>query len=192
MSRKRITNLAVIRGLIVPLAAVFLLCCASNDAAAAGGKERQRMFRAVPAKLRPQLIKKLNQYILYRRTHQWGKLYDLYSKRYLSRRWPPLGMTREEFVQGNRQDDATGRGDNLLRFKADKVNFIQGTDDAPARVAIFGCGEYYTNKAGLRVGPSRKLKSLVEALYENGEWRLTDVIVDYRCEECEADKCRMN
>jgi hypothetical protein len=101
-------------------------------------------------------------------------------------------MTRDEFVQGNRQDDAQGRGDNLLGFKADKVSFRPETEDAPARVSITGCGEYYASRAGLRVGRSRRVKSIVEVLHENGEWRLTDVVVDYRCEGCEADKCRMN
>lgn len=190
MSRTRITDLLVIRRLIVPLVATLLLCYASTYSAT--GKGRRDVFRAVPANLRPQLIKKLNLYILLRSTHQWGKLYGLYSKPYLARRWPPLGMSRDEFIRGNQQDDAIGRGDNLRRFKADKVQFSPETEDAPARVSIRGCGEYYATKAGRRVGRSRRLKSVIDVLYEGGEWRLTDVVVDYRCEECEADKCRMN
>jgi hypothetical protein len=98
-------------------------------------------------------------------------------------------MSRDEFIQGNKQDDAAGRGDNLLKFRADKVQFIPETADAPARVIINGCGEYYVSKAGRRVGPSRKLRSVIEATHEGGEWHLTDIVISYRCDECEADKC---
>lgn len=190
MSRAKISKILVMRQLMMLLVPVFLLCYVSNCPAA--GKKRTDVFRDVPANLRPQLIKKLNRYILLRKTRQWGPLYDLYSKRYLARRWPPLGMSREEFIQGNRQDDAIGRGSNLLRFKADKVRFIPGSDEAPARAFILGCGEYYATKAGTRVGRSKRLRSVIEVLFEDGEWRTTDVVVDYKCEGCEADKCRMN
>jgi hypothetical protein len=98
-------------------------------------------------------------------------------------------MTRDEFVRGNEQDDAIGRGDNLLKFKADKVKFLPETPEVPARAIIDGCGEYYVTKASHRVGRSRRLKSIIEATYEGGEWHLTDIVLNYRCEECEADSC---
>jgi hypothetical protein len=101
-------------------------------------------------------------------------------------------MSRAEFIEGNRQDDKGERGDGLWKFKASKVRFIPEGGDAPARVFVEGCAEYYASKAGVKIGRSRTLKSAVEMMYEGGEWYLTDIVVDYRCEGCEADQCRMN
>ena len=156
------------------------------------GRSQGAVFRPVPQNLRTELIKRLNLYVLLRRNHQWGELYDLYSQRHIARRFPPSGMSREEFRRGNEQDDLVGRGDNLLRFEAQKVRFTPAGEELPASAFIEGCGEYYATKAGRRVGPSRKVKSVAEAIYTNGKWYLSDVVVNYRCEDCEADKCRMN
>lgn len=177
----------ILRRLIVHLLPLLLLGHA--PAVSAAVKERQQVFRTVPANLRPQLVSKLKLYVLFRSRHQWGRLYDLYAKQYLSRRWPPTGMTREEFIRGNQEDDAAGRGDNLLSFKADRVQFRPETADVPMRAIIYGCAEYYATKASRRVGRSRRLKSVIEATYERGAWYLTDVVVNYRCEECPADNC---
>lgn len=190
MRGERIAGLLGGRLLIVLLASVALVCDA--PVCAGQGRERVDVFRTVPAKMRPQLISRLNLYVMLRRTRQWGRLYDLYTRQYVARRWPPTGMTREEFVKGNQQDDKGERGDGLLRFKANKVKFAPASEDAPARAFIEGCAEYYASRAGVRLGRSRKLKSIIEATYENGEWYLTDVVVNYNCEGCAADKCRMN
>ncbi|HEX8000454.1 MAG TPA: hypothetical protein VF528_18875 [Pyrinomonadaceae bacterium] len=176
--------------LIVLVASAALVCFA--PVCAGQGKKHANVFRPVPSKLRPRLIRRLNLYVSLRRTRQWGRLYDLYSRQYVARRWPPTGMLREEFVKGNQQDDTGERGDGLLRFKADKVRFAPASEDAPTRAVIEGCAEYYSSRAGVRIGRSRKLKSVVEARYEGGEWYLTDVVVNYRCEGCEADRCRLN
>jgi hypothetical protein len=186
MSRTKIAGPFILRRWIVLLIPILLLCSAS---AASTVKERRQVFGTVPAHLRPQLVSKLKLYVLLRSTHQWGRLYDLYSKQHLARRWPPAGMTRDEFITGNQQDDAAGRGDNLLSFKAGKVQFRPETADVPTRAIIYGCGEYYATKANRRVGRSRRVKSVIEATYEGGEWHLTDIVVNYRCEECAADRC---
>jgi hypothetical protein len=190
MRRERNSGLLAGRLLIVIVASAALVCYA--PVCAAQGKARRDVFRPVPSKLRPQLIRRLNLYVLLRRTRQWGRLYDLYPRQYVARRWPPTGMLREEFIKGNQQDDTGERGDGLLRFKADKVRFLPASEDAPARAVVEGCAEYYASRAGVRIGRSRKLKSVVEARYEGGKWYLMDVVVNYRCEGCEADKCRLN
>lgn len=166
--------------------------CQSPDCLATGGEREAAVFSPVPKNLRPQLIRRLNLYVRLRSTRQWARLYDMYSRRYLARRWPPTGMSRAEFAEGNKQDDAAGRGDYLLRFKASRVRFIPETEDRPTTVVVEGCAEYYASRAGKRVGRSRRVKSVVEAMYEGKEWYLTDVVTDYECEGCEAKKCRMN
>ncbi len=133
----------------------------SSSAFAAGQRNNlAEVFAPVDAAFRPRLSERLQLYVEYERTQQWGNLYDLMYKPYIN------NMSRDEFIR--RRQFFAGEGASITLDFVPQVTLTSRVGLA-GNYIIEGClktkwrGQFYNWHAG------------VDAYLENGEWHFTDI-----------------
>jgi hypothetical protein len=125
------------------------------------GQSRERHgLTAVPEPLRARLIERLNNYVEYQRTKEYGKFYDLLTEPTIARIY--RGQSRVEFIESQQKAEAQGTISRLLEFVP--TSSLNLTDDVGDYFEIFGraklckSGELVRRNVG------------VEARLIDGEW----------------------
>ena len=142
---------------VIIVAALILIC----SAAAYGQRKEVKpdTLAAVPAARRARLIQRLELFVAYYRTREWNKLYDLLGEQ--AKAYVEGGLSRERFLKELPKP-------KLNKFKPDIVSLMLGTEENGIWI-IWGCGEYS------RAGPDEKLRSTIEAYFQNGDWYFSEV-----------------
>ena len=129
---------------------------------------RQKVLRAIPEPVRPQLVERLALYVEYQRTKQYDKLYDLLSPS--SIHMVLKDQTKEEFVKAYQTGDAKRTSTRLVEFSPTAV---QQVDDV---YVIYGAAKMY------EMGElTKKPRVAVTAQLHDGKWYFSppmDVLVD--------------
>jgi hypothetical protein len=155
------------------LASIFLLVLISPVlfAQAPSGAKEEKVFAAVPQHLRARLIERLNLYVEYERTKQYGKLYDLLWVSVTA----PMNLSREAYVDASKKTIAKGYRSVLLEFKPTDTLNLSLNDEDIVRYDIWGTA---------RVDDGEKVfkrDAAIEARWINGDWYFSgvaDVILD--------------
>lgn len=131
-----------------------LITCAQGQSSERDG------LTAVPESLRARLIERLNNYVEYQRTKEYGKFYDLLTEPTIARIY--RGQSRVEFIESHQKAEAKGIANRLLEFVP--TSSLNLTDEVGDYFEIFGRAKLC--KSGELVG--RKVS--VEARLIDGEW----------------------
>lgn len=151
---------------------VLLLCVSVY-----GQIRDERIFKPVPAPLRPRLIERLNLLVVSQRSEKWDKQYDLLSVLVTQ------GESKENYMKRLSRWYADGLGDVLVDFTPKSVTYQGG---GPADVVIFGCARLRSKDR------FEELDALVDAYRENGDWYFSTIgvitPVDGKAQPCEPKK----
>lgn len=140
-------------------------------ASASGQVEDLNKFASVPAPIRDRLIERLNLYIEFDRTNQYGKKFDLFSEAYRTGTW----KSKADYVKFSQDEEAKGIGRRLIAFnissvESDSLNSLAESDDR-----IFRINGVVKFRQGNKL---KKKKWFLQARYQNGEWYFSDWLVN--------------
>ena len=156
----RLTTLSVLLCMVV--VAIF--------ASAANGQDRvEHAFEAVPQELRWRLVSRLNKYIEYEKTGQYGKLYELL---YGANASGDKGTNKETYAAS--RQEANGRRGTLQEFLPTSVLDLTLNDGDPPTYSITGharveCG-----------GESVKKLLVIYAKFQYGDWYFSEALGTHR------------
>lgn len=135
----------------------------------------------IPENQRARLIEGLNLLIEYQSARDWERVYDLLTDSIRG------GRSRQDFANSRRELENITPASTILAFAPTEAIPVDEWQDGGAW-QILGCAKYR------RKGGIRQLKSAVEAVLRQGEWRFTEIgvatQVDGPEEPCSTPKQR--
>jgi len=140
---------------------IFYACVSPIVAVSAQKKTETDVYADVPADKRARFIERLNTFFQYYRERDKGKVYDM------------LGEQAKQYVVGGLSREIFLKEVYLLKLKKFKVEEVgewrteQGKETGIW--SIYGCGEYS------RLGPNEKLRSSLEAYWQDGDWYFSQI-----------------
>lgn len=132
--------------------------------------EDGKVFAAIPAESRTQLIERLNLYVTSQRTADYEALYDLYTQKTISQVFG--GQNKAEFSAAFRKGDEERKSVRLLAFTPKRIE--KTTEDEVDLYKIYGKATL------LQQGETVKRDVAIEAHLQNGTWYFSAIAVVQR------------